>query len=558
MPENTLEQKNRAKKILERQKIKEAVRKPYEDGLWKDISRFVNPRREDITISSMTLEKGRRRGKDVYDGTPSGALSTWADGMQGFMVSRAIRWFKSLLFPLELNDLAAVKAWLQEYDEAMREEFRRSNFYDVVPLWFRDAGSIGTATLFTEEDIAGRKSVITCVHPREVFISEDRYGFVDSVHRKFQKTNQQLIQIFTKAAFTDSFVTSAEKEPEKPQTIIHAVFPNDDIMLGKSTSKGSKFVSAYVLAGVAHMIRERGFKKNPYAVWRFRKNSDEIYGYSPAADAITEVFSLQQFGKTLVQAAQMSINPPRNVPIEMRGRVRMLPKGNNYYDDPQRVISTINAGINYPVGKDEREDVRRLLEDKYRVEFFKAFIGRQGEATATEILEIKSEQAMLMSPQVDQLTSEGLNRQFDIMSALADRNGRLPPPPEVVREFGERVDVENIGPLAQAQKRLFRMQPIRRGLEEISPIAAIRPEVLDRVNWNELSQEMLEASDFPQKLIFSDDQVKEIQDARAEKLAQQEALAAAGAMAEAVPKLSKDVEPDSPLAALVGSVTGGT
>ena len=551
MAENNLKQQERAKKILERQKMMEEVRKPYEDGLWNDITKFVNPRREDISISTLDNLKGQRRGRKVYDGTPGGALSTWADGMQGFMVSRAIRWFKSALFPLGLNDLAEVKVWLQDYDEAMREEFRRSNFYDVVPLWFRDGGSIGTATLFTEEDIAGRKSVITCVHPREVFISENRYGFVDTVHRKFQKTNRQLIEEFGKDAFTASFVATAEKEPEKRQTLVHAVFPNDDIMLGKSTANGKEFVSAYVLT-TNHLIREGGFKKNPYAVWRFRKNSDEVYGYSPAADAIVEVFSLNQFGKTLIQAAQLSVEPPRNIPVEMRGRVRMLPKGNNYYDDPSRVISTINTCINYPIGKDERDDLRRTLEDKYRVEFFRAFIGRQGEATATEILEIKSEQASLMSPQVDQLTSEGLNREFDIMSDIADRGGRLPEPPDVVREFGERVDVENIGPLSQAQKRLFRMQPIRRALEELSPIAAIRPEMLDRVNWNELSQEILESSDFPQKLILSDDEVEEIQRVRAEKIAQQEALQTAGAMADAVPKLSKEVDENSVLANVAG------
>ena len=59
------------------------IRRYYEDGLWTDISRFVLPRREDITDSSRTNMKGQRHGKDVYDGTPKSALAIWADGMQG-------------------------------------------------------------------------------------------------------------------------------------------------------------------------------------------------------------------------------------------------------------------------------------------------------------------------------------------------------------------------------------------------------------------------------------------------------------------------------------------
>ena len=79
------------------------IRRYYEDGLWIDITRFVNPRREDITDSSRTNMKGQHFGKDVYDGTPKSALAIWADGMQGHMVSQSLRWFRTILGDPQLN-----------------------------------------------------------------------------------------------------------------------------------------------------------------------------------------------------------------------------------------------------------------------------------------------------------------------------------------------------------------------------------------------------------------------------------------------------------------------
>ncbi len=73
------------------------------------------------------------------------------------------------------------------------------------------------------------------------------------------------------------------------------------------------------------------------------------------------------------------------------------------------------------------------------------------------------------------------------------------------------------------------------------------------MGWNELSQEILEASDFPQKLILSDDQVEEIQTKRREDAERQQALEAAQGVADAIPKISKDVEENSHLALLTGA-----
>ncbi len=548
--------------ILLRQSQFEEEREFYENGMWRDIARFVNPRRSDITLESATNDKGRNLNKSIYDGTPLGALNTWSDGMQGFLVSN--RWFKSVLSNPMLNKIDAVREWLQAYDEKMYSAFDEGNFYAVLPQWFRDAGSIGTATLFTQDEVGTGRISHTCIHPREVYIAENMFGEVDTVHRKFMKTARQLVEEFGLENVSAAVKQNAETKPDKEHEIVHAVFPNKDRFYGKMTARNKPFRSIYMESksidtdGSGNQInRDSGFDVNPYAVWRFRKNSDEVYGRSPASDALTEVFGLNQMGKTLLEAGHKAVKPAHNIPQEMRGQVRLGPDGHNYFDKKDRIITPVTQGVNYPIGIDQQERLQRTMEDKFRVEFFRAFIGRQGEATATEIMAIKGEQAGLMVAQVDMLYIEGLRKVFGIVSNILDRAGvflpeaGMPPIPDEIAESGGTINFLLTGPLAQAQRRVRELQPINDTLDVLAPIAAVLgPEILDIIKKDELSERIVEAGSFPQDVINSKEERQAIREERAalaEQARQQQLMLEA---AKVVPGLNQAPEAGSPAEAI--------
>ncbi len=573
--------------ILLRQKQLEEVKWDYEP-LIQQAASFTNPRRELIRDSSRFDKKGQKRGKAIFDPTPASALGIWRDGMQGFMVSKSLRWFKSEMSDHTLNEIDEVRIFLQEYDEGMYAAYDRSNFYSVLNEWFNDAGSIGTATMYVEEDIKGGTTVHIPIHLREVFIAENKFQNVDVLFRKFFLTARQAVQMFDKNRLTNDIVQNSISNPEKKHEFIHAVYPNDEPQFGSITSTNKRFKSVYVqtkgstggfndpnqtseilLAGAENgqdlIVKESGYDVFPYAVWRFRKNSDEIYGYSPAMDFMVAIEKLNTISKTLLQASQLSVRPARNVPEHMRGHVRMDADGNNYFERGGDKIEVINPGSNFPVGLDREQYYERFINGGYRVEFFNAFIGRQGEATATEIVEIKSEQAQLMGPQVDRLVEDGLSKNFDIVSQIEDDAGRLPEPPQILVDIieGEReqngrktkINIRFTGPLAQAQRRLFTLQPIKNGLREIAEASVLFPNIVDRVDEDWLSEALLDASDFPQAGMRSTAEVEEIREQRAEELARQQALQEASQMADSVPKLNKETEEGSPLAA-IGEAVG--
>jgi hypothetical protein len=552
-------------KIMLRQSKMEEIRDDYENGLWIDIARFVNPRRENITDDSRFDEKGQRRGKDSYDGTALGALNTWADGMQGFLVSGA--WFRSEMDNPELNRIDSVREWLQIYDRKMYSAFERSNFYAVLAEWFRDAGSIGTATLFTQEELGTGRISHLSIHPREIWIAENNFGEVDTVHRKFFLTARAAEQEFgdkVSQTIKDNLTTDPDKEHE----FIHAVFPNTDRLVPSKRSEDKPFRSIYLETkatgsnetntqsdNTVNIVRDSGFDVNPYAVWRFRKNSDEIYGYSPAADGLVETFGLNQFAKTRMMFAQKSVEPALNVPEEMRDQVRNMPNGYNYFEKPDRVISPISLGGNYPISVQETEALQKSLEDKYRVEFFRAFIGRQGEATAEEIRAIKGEQAGLMSAQTDRLYIEGLRKIFDIVSDIEDKRGSflpengMPPMPREIIESGGRINFLLTGPLAQAQRRILELDPALRTLEALGGAAEVLgPEVLDVINKDETAEFIAESGNIPQRLLNDKDTREQIRADRAARIAEKERQLALVEAAKAAPGVSGPVDENSILA----------
>lgn len=507
-----------AKQIIKRQKQLEELRQPW-DNLWYSICQYVVPRRYDITGDK---EKGRKVGTDIYDGTPLGALNLLADGLHGYLVSPSIQWFRLQFRNRALNENWYVRKWLQECAEQMYAEFASSNFYESMSEYFLDGGSIGTATLYIEEDINEDVINFSCRHPGEIFIAENKYGKVDTVYRRFKLSARQAEQRFGKDVLSERLKLAAKQTPDQEFKFYHAVFPNTDRDVTKQDNKNFPFASVYVEVDAEEVVGQSGYRMNPFHVWRWKKNSNEVYGRSPASDALVDIIKLNQIGKDMLQASHMSVDPPLNVPQEMKGRVRIHPHGMNYYTSDGRTISPIHTGINFPVGVDREERAQKIIEDHFKVDFFLMLARAEREQTATEVLEKAGEKAAVLGTTIGRLNSECLNPVIDRVFDILWNAGKLPEPPGEVLASGEsRIEVDYLGPLAQAQRRFFRTQGIASSFERAAPIFQLAPETVDVIDFDEALREILDASGAPVKAIRTRDDVKEIREARNQAAQQQ-------------------------------------
>lgn len=507
------ENENLAKEILSRQKQLEQIRQPWE-AMWQDIADYVIPRLSDL---KGTVQKGQKKGTSVYDGTAISALELLADGLHGYLVSPAIQWFRLRMANRLIEEIPEVKEWLQEVEKALYSAFQRSNFYEAMSEYFMDGGSIGTATLYTEEDIKNDRIVFSVRHPREVYISEDMFGTVDTVFRKFKLTARQAVQRFGKEILSERLKYAAENSPYQEFDFIHAVYPREEADHAKSDKMSKPYASVYVQVDGSIIASVDGYDTLPFSVWRWRKVSDEVYGRSPASDALVDILGLNQMSKTMLSAAQLSVEPPYNIPAEMRGKVRIIPHGMNYYEDPGRVPFPVNTGINYPIGVDREERKQNAIEKHFKVDFFLMLARAERRMTATEIVERMGEKAAVLGTTIGRLNSECLNpiidRVFEI--ELNKTSSSIQPIPEALLEFaGEKVDVDYMGPLAQAQKRLFRTQGVMSSLERIMPIIQANPEVADIIDWDEVSREILDSYGMPQKAIRTKEDVEALRQQR--------------------------------------------
>jgi len=520
-----------------------ALRAPWEP-LWRDVTSYVLPRRSFWDIDS---SDGKLPEVKTYNSSALAALQLLADGLQGYLVSPSIRWFKLKMQDRKLQGLPGVADWLEEAEDVLYSSFQRSNFYQSIAEYFMDAGSVGTACMFIEDDVAHQRVLFSTRHLKECYIAEDRTGAVDTLYREYWMTNRTMLQQWS-GKLDVRRTEAAEKDPFGKARVIHAVYPRRDRDFNKIGQLNMPWASRYIDVQYDTDIDEGGYQSFPYCVWRYRKNSDEVYGRSPAIDAISDILRLDAISLTDLQAAQMGVQPPLNVPEAMRGYERIVPRGYNYFTNKDEIISPINLAQNYAIGKDIKEEITGIVKEHFRTAFFLLMEQAEREMTAREVIERQGEKAAVLGVIMGSLNSETLIPTIDRVFDIENRNANIPEPPDALQQGG-RLEIEFMGPLAQAQKRYHQVQGVQAGFQFMLPTGQLFPRSLDNVDDDELMRIGLDSSGMPQKIIREIPERDNIREQQAQAAAAQQQQAVAMAQQEMVAKnvkgLNEPVKPDS-------------
>jgi hypothetical protein len=291
------------------------------------------------------------------------------------------------------------------------------------------------------------------------------------------------------------------------------------------------FASVYIDEGNDHICQESGYREFPYAVFAWEKISGTAYGESPAIHALDDIRLLNLAEETRIKIAQMSAEPAMNVPSGMRGNENVVPRGYNYYETPEEVMTAIKTGENYPISLEVVQSIEDRIKDWFSVDFFlmlqsqsRSPAGRP--MTATEVVELQGEKAAVLSDLVVAL-NETLQKIVTRSFSLLLRQRKIPPAPAALLGSGAMMKVDFTGPLAQAQKKYHEQSGIAQGLNLAGGVAAIAPTALDVVDFDRLLIKGLEGAGIPQSVIREDDDIAAIRQARAQAQEQdrQQALA---------------------------------
>jgi len=498
--------------VISRLGVLKKIRQPYE-SLWKDITKFVLPRRSFWDLDST---KGLKPPEPIYDGTAIAELQLLVDGTLGNLVSPNLRWLRLTMEDKQQNEIPYVRDWLEEVENVIYAELARSNYYAAMSEFFLDGASVGTAIMLVDEDMSRKKMLFSTRHMKECYIAEARDGSVDTLYREFKMTNRQMAQVWGDD-LCDGRKNRAKDAPFGDATVIHAVFPRAERDAGKFDSMNKKFASVYIdkefhsaNKGKFEFLGESGYDEFPYLVWRWRKNSDEIYGRSPASDAIQDVIRLNQIGKSSLTAAQLAAEPPLNVPMTSRGMERIVPRGFNYFTNPLEQISAINLAGNFPISKDQEAEIKDSIRNIFRTKMYLLMESLEGGPyTATEINARQGEKTTVQGPMIGRLNSETLIPVIKMTYMTSEKNGLIPDPPPGL-EQGGRIHIDFQGPLALQTKKYHQQQGIDNGMLFLREMSQMFPNSMINVDEDELIRQGMDAKGLPQKIIREMPEVEKI------------------------------------------------
>lgn len=550
-------------KVRARQEYMENIRKPAET-LMEELIDLLLP---SSTPWSSSEQEGEETGTEIYLSDPVRYLRTCADGLMGCMVSPHFRWFAYQMGNKDLRENDEVRGWLQECEEQMYYVFKNSNFYSVLPPHFRYALGIGNSMLLRYENTMLGKQVFTCPHPRQNYWLEDLNGRTIPYHRLYKKTVAEILETFGPEKMSSKFKEAVKQGRLYEEfTILHCIYHKEDRIFDETDIKPNRpYMEFYVEynaseTGFSGIIRQAGYFTNPVAPWRLEKNDDEVYGRGIGHLALSDIRGANELRASVITGIHKEIDMPIIAPMSLRGLIQKNPGGETYIKDSLLAGNRIpvrdlyGRTINYASIKDFEERLAVGLREWFSVDYFLQLsnLAMQGSPpTATQILGMADEKAILLIGRVGRFDSDcfdGLMKSTFLSEFMA---GRLPEPPGIIYQYGGSLpDIEYLGPLAQAQRRMHSVRANMSALTSVMPAFEAEPKAKYKIRWADFVEDCLEKGGFSQKLIVPKAEYEQIIQAIDKNEAQLQQLEMAEKLGKVIPALGKKVASSSPLAGM--------
>jgi hypothetical protein len=501
-----------ADRVMRRNEMLRGDRKTWENH-WQEVMFYTVPRKDDVTFKEWP---GNKKGAKVYDSTAILSNEFLAGALHSMLTSPNQHFFGLSTGDELLDDVQEVREWMEACVRIIHDTLNNSNFQTEMHELYLDMGSIGTSCMDIEED--DDTDVRFYTRPiREVAISENNKGVVDTVYREFEMSVRNLIEEFGEKFLPTDVLRLQHTEPERKFTIIHAVEPNIPRISG--VPKNRKVRSVYVLKEPKHILRKSGFHEFPYVVPRWTKTAGEVYGRSSGMKALPDIKMINQMMKTVIQAAQKTVDPPLMVSDD--GFVlplKTFPGGVNYRRaGSQERIETFGNDARIDFGYQMMEDIRNRIREAFFVDQMQ--LSPSANMTATEVMQRTEERMRLLGPMLGRQQSELLKPLVERVFNILLRRGKLPAAPEELQ--GRELKVEYVSLVAKAQ-RAGEAQNFLRAMEILMPLGQIDPSVFDNLNADAVFTFISKTLGLPAKVSRGADEISELREQRAEQQARAE------------------------------------
>ncbi|MBA4259150.1 MAG: hypothetical protein C0446_08295 [Chitinophaga sp.] len=505
---------------------------------WDEITTFFMPSRGQYASTAVT--KGENKAAKLLDITGVIAARTLASRIYTELTNPGDKWFK--LTPKD-NSVLSDNAlrFTQKLEDTiftiLQDDWRLAHI-EATHDWI----AYGTACMmvheYENEKTNEKELCFKAIPVAELFIAEDFRGKVDTVFRKLKIPLRQIAQQFGTDNFETDLLRELENDPDAEFEVVHAVFPNEDYIPGGKMKGRMKFTSTYILLDKNLLLSSGGFKHMPYIVFRCWKRSGEVYGGSPAWDALPDVKMINAMVEAAIRTRQLAAQPP--ILTAADGVVlplKMTPNGVNIggiSPEGRRLIEPFISGSNVNQAEEGIETRRMSVRHAF---FVDPLINRENSIrTAAEVQKRASEELNGIAPIINRFEKEYLEQLVErVMMFLLDN---IPDKSIIPEELqGSDIKIEYSAPLSRTHKAK-QLESTMTFLQLVQTVAAADPSVMKTIKSDGLMNMLVDLLNVPYDIVKSQEELA----MEKQQAMQQQMLAQ---LTETAPALSQTVNQTS-------------
>ena len=480
------------------------------------------------------------RDANLFNPAAQRALRKAAAGMTQAITPASDPWFRHAFLSRADREATGGNEYVDTVDARIRAVLSAGSFYQAIHAFNKELLAFGCALLSCESSprTVARFACQTC-GTYAVALDADR--MLACVARRLKMTPRELAERFGRDRLSEVTRKMLEDRPYAPVDVVHVVRKRQERDETREDALNMPFASCWYEENGEMLLHEGGFRSMPFffTVWEEARG---VYGTGPGDEALADQKGIEAWELRKAVGIEKMIDPPLLAPGTLKRHVRAAP-GEVVSDSAAtqnnalRPLYEVNFGPAVQYVQQEVQQISMRLEDVMMANIFAnmSLETRPAGMTMTEYMDRRRRSAELMGPTVSAYEPRVLNPLIERVFALLDEAGMLPPPPDGLSEWAA-LSVSYQSPMAQMLEQSGAVATAQ-FMEQVAPLVQVNPEIFDKLDTDQMVDELAQRMGVPASIIRSDEQVAAIRRQRAEAQAAQQAQAVAMMQAEAAAKL---------------------
>lgn len=498
------------------------------DKFWRDCMRFALP--QDVSydqllqggsIGGVTAAIERRtthRTRDLYDQTSLWAIERLTAGLLSLKTPESAHWHT-----LTVDDPFGHEATIEEetaLDRLSQYLFKvranpQSGFWPTHKAAVRSVCAMGDGFYFIEELYGNARLPFRYefVPLGECYVSVDMSGRIMRFYRARRLSADQIVKRWpdTASAKHKQFAADPAKRHET-FPIAHAVIPRpEEMRRGGIGVLAAPMIGAYIDLDDERLLGETGYYEMPYVGHAWNRIAGRAYSEGPMALALAEVKSLNEMAKNELISSQQAVRPPLATMSENMQRLSLNAGAINpgmINGDGRLLVQPIMTHTRPDFAQQVLENRRNNVREMLYLNLWQILI-QSPQMTATEALLRSQEKGDLLGP-VGISFNHSLSQMVDREIAILSRKGAFDDgSPLAMPESMDDIEVAPhfTAPLDR-MRNLDEVTGAQQTVAGMIEVAALKPEIMDRLDVDEYAELLRKGHGAPAKLFKDIEQVK--------------------------------------------------